>query len=113
MNLLKETKEVLALHGKTIADILWVGLRFYGWRKSETDKRLPVGSWSDFEKLADFNYDAGYGGIEIASGLVVVGNDWWLERGEYDGSEWWEFKRLPERPDDTTELRKDDLKERY
>lgn len=26
---------------------------------------------------------------------MVVGDDWWLERHEYDGSEWWEFKRLP------------------
>ena len=23
------------------------------------------------------------------------GSDWWLERGEYDGSEWWEFRREP------------------
>lgn len=30
--------------------------------------------------------------------LLVVGNNWWLERHNYDGSEWWEFKRLPTRP---------------
>jgi len=34
----------------------------------------------------------------IRNDLYVVGEDWWLERGEYDGSEWWEFKRLPECP---------------
>jgi hypothetical protein len=26
---------------------------------------------------------------------MVIGSDWWLERHEYDGSEWWEFKSLP------------------
>jgi hypothetical protein len=44
------------------------------------------------------NYDDGFGGNEIPLSLVVVGDDWWLERGEYDGSEWWEFKRLPPAP---------------
>lgn len=110
-NLLAETKEILAQSGKTVADVRWVGLRKRGWRNSESDKRLPVGSWADFEKFADFDYDSGYGGNEVAGGLVVVGDDWWLERGEYDGSEWWEFKRLPARPSDVTELRGSDLKE--
>lgn len=27
---------------------------------------------------------------------VVVGKDFWLERGEYDGSEWWSFKTTPQ-----------------
>ena len=30
--------------------------------------------------------------------LVVVGKDFWLERNNYDGSEWWEFKQVPVEP---------------
>lgn len=29
---------------------------------------------------------------------MIVGDDWWMERHEYDGSEWWEFKELPKKP---------------
>ena len=29
---------------------------------------------------------------------VAVGDNWWLERAEYDGSEWWEFKTIPKEP---------------
>ena len=30
-----------------------------------------------------------------ATDLVLVGDGWWIERCEYDGSEWWEFKTIP------------------
>lgn len=86
MNLLRETLQALTRAGKTIADIEWIGDSDY------------TGTWDDFAKIADFEYDAGYGGVEINQGLLIVGRDWWLERCEYDGSEWWEFKQLPRRP---------------
>lgn len=98
-NLLQETITALEENGKTPADVMWVGTReadesmyFYGEHKPS------AGSWSDFEKLADFTYDSGFGGQEIYQTLVVVGENWWLERHEYDGSEWWEYKRLPIKP---------------
>jgi hypothetical protein len=84
-NLLKETLEVLENINKTVKDVLWVGSR---------DGEYCI-SWEDFEKISDINYDSGYGSNEIISDLVVVGNNWWLERGEYDGSEWWNFKTTP------------------
>ena len=84
-NLLTETMEILADHGKTPSDVRWVG----GGEHCST--------WDDFAAIASFDYDNGFGGAEI-SPIVVVGDDWWLERGEYDGSEWWEFKALPVRP---------------
>lgn len=94
MNLLYETMEILMEHKKSAADVRWVGLRKDSLGMSENDGRLPVGSWEDFERVANFDYDAGYGGKEVASGLIIVGDDWWLERAEYDGSEWWEFTVL-------------------
>ena len=42
----------------------------------------------------DFNYDDGYGSQEL-DGVVLFKDNTWLERGEYDGSEWWEYKTPP------------------
>lgn len=68
--------------------------------------------WSDFEKLADFEYDSGYGGQHIAQDLVVIFADGsWLTRGEYDGSEWWEYNAPPAIPKtfkQITKLQSDD-----
>lgn len=93
-NLLQETFKILHEHGRTPDDVRWVG---------NADGTV-VSSWQSFEAVANFEYDAGYGGNEITLDLVIVGDDWWLERGEYDGSEWWEFKRLPERAQASTAL---------
>lgn len=46
------------------------------------------------EDLASINYDNGYGGQELF-GTIVLKDGTWLERGEYDGSEWWEHRKLP------------------
>lgn len=83
MNLLGETIIALKNNGKTIEDVSWVGIKDkYFW-------------WNEFERFADFDYNSSYGSPEINESLVIVGNDWWLERFEYDGLENWEFKTLP------------------
>lgn len=87
MSLLKETLRVLESNGKTPQDVKWVGTE-------DTS-----GTWDQFAENADFDYDSGYGSAEVAEDLKVVGKDWWLERGEYDGSEWWAFKTLPTKPE--------------
>jgi hypothetical protein len=86
MNLLKETIEVLKENKKGIEDVGWVGTRY------------SYMMWAEFEKIADYEYDSGYGGQEINDKLLVVGKDFWLERHEYDGSEWWEYKEQPQKP---------------
>lgn len=83
INLLEETLKALSSNGKTPEDVLWVGDHYYKT------------TWDDFASIANFNYDNGYGGNEIEDSLYIVGDNWWLERGEYDGSEWWEFKTTP------------------
>jgi hypothetical protein len=88
-NLLKETKNMLGFVKKTTSDIHWVG----------TDDGEYVSTWDEFEAQADFNYNSGYGGVEINTNLVIVGEDWWLERWEYDGSEGWRFCTKPQRRD--------------
>lgn len=89
VNLLRETKQVLQEHGGGPEDVLWVG-------RPELNLKCD---WAGFVKQANFIYENGYGCAEIPMDLVVVGKDWWLERYEYDGAEWWEFKRAPKEPE--------------
>lgn len=48
--------------------------------------------------IKDYKYDNGWGIPYINLDLKIIGNDWWLERHEYDGSEGWTFKTLPTQP---------------
>ena len=93
MNLLNETKGKLELFGKTLEDIEWIGTS-----KHYVDKELAL-------ELFDKEYDDGYGSQEVAYNLLVVGKDWWLERHEYDGSEWWEMKSMPIKPNEEMKIK--------
>ena len=88
-NLLEETLKVLKYLQIDEEEVAWVG----------SDNGAYAIPWGDFKKIASkTNYDGGYGGQEIAEDLVVVFKDnSWLERQEYDGSEWWSYKKAPER----------------
>lgn len=92
-NLLKETLELLEINNKKETDVKWVG--------TATHKS----TWEDFKKNADVDYDSDYGSPKVAQDLLVVGENWWLERGEYDGSEWWDYKEMPKEPTETIELK--------
>lgn len=45
----------------------------------------------------DFQYDDGYGGQELF-GTIWYKDGTFSQRGEYDGSEWWEHISVPEIP---------------
>lgn len=81
-NLLKETIKDLTEHGKTLEDIIWIG---------SSDGYITL---ETFKKLADIEYNAGYGAAEVAVDLVIIGENWYMTRGEYDGSEWWEYHSM-------------------
>lgn len=83
MNLYHETIEILKKHEKTLEDVLAI---------CGSDFQITK---EDFVKYANTEYDESYGASEVAVDLLVIGDDWWLERDEYDGSEWWEFKTMP------------------
>ena len=55
-------------------------------------------TYDQFLKDLDFQYDNGYG-IQQLSGTIWLINGDWFERGEYDGSEWWEYKTCPQIPE--------------
>lgn len=96
-NLLQETIDFLHKHGKTEANVQWVGSSHFST------------SWQHFKAVADFYYDEGHGSHEIALDLLIVGADFWLERQEYDGQEGWEFKTMPTKPALSIDLQNNDL----
>jgi hypothetical protein len=58
--------------------------------------------WTDeefktFLDQMDFEYDNGYGTQELF-GTLWLTDGTWLERAEYDGSEWWSHKFVPKIP---------------
>lgn len=94
MNLLNETIEALKEFGFSPDDVEWVG-----------SKLEPIRfTWQEFVDIADVEYDNDFGAPQVAEDLIIVGKHWWLERHEYDGSEWWEFKMMPKRPAKTTKI---------
>ena len=85
VNFLSETLSVLRREEIPVDDVAYVflddGIRCF---------------WEDFAKAAnEIYYDNGFGRVEINPSLMIVGFDWWLERREYDGSEWWEYCEAP------------------
>ena len=48
----------------------------------------------------DFKYDSGYGMQEVDGRVWLMEEGTWLERGEYDGSEWWVYRKCPQIPSD-------------
>lgn len=96
-NLLNETLEILKNHDKAESDVAWVG----------TDTIMT--SFDNFKIISNFEYDNGFGRQEINPYLIVVGKDFWLERHEYDGREWWEYKEMPERKEVVRLLSKEDI----
>jgi hypothetical protein len=63
---------------------------------------LPLGytenQCTEFLSRLAFEYDSGYGSQELF-GTIWYTDGSWSERGEYDGSEWWEHNTFPEIPE--------------
>jgi len=57
------------------------------------------GNLEEFLQALNFEYDNGYGGQNLF-GIVWFTDGTWAERGEYDGSEWWEHRKCPEIPEE-------------
>lgn len=53
----------------------------------------------DFLESLNFDYDSGYGGQELY-GTIWLDDGTWYTRGEYDGSEWWEYHCCPSIPEE-------------
>lgn len=71
-------------------------LIFYNLKVNHTEEEL-----NKFLDSLDFNYDSGYGWQQLF-GTIWFTDGSWADRDEYDGSEWWEHRRLPDIPQDLT-----------
>ena len=90
-NLWVETLASLYLNGVTPEQVLFV---------STSHGTVP---WEVFEARArGFDYNSGYGREEVRTDLKVVGLGWWLQRADYDGSEWWTFHKSPTQTEPST-----------
>ena len=49
--------------------------------------------FADFSDKLNFEYDSGYGGQQLYGRILF--EDSYSDRGEYDGSEWWENHKMP------------------
>ena len=82
MNLLKETIDDIKNSGHKIKDISFIGSESSGHQCT----------WKKFTALADKNYDSGFGAQKVASDLMIAFIDGsTMVRGEYDGSESWDY----------------------
>ena len=84
MNLLKETLTDIENSGHEVSDIVYIG----------SSESAFCCVWSEYETLANIEYDEAYGSQKIASDLIIVfsdGQSMW--RHEYDGSEWWMYSK--------------------
>ena len=82
MNFLKETINKIESNGQTVENIIFIGSRESGHSCT----------WGQFVELANFDYNNGFGGQEIPSDLMIAFADGaMMTRGEYDGSEWWDY----------------------
>ena len=96
MNLLTETRENIEQSGHTPSQIIFIG----------SERSGHSCTFKEYEKLADIEYHDGYGAQEVATDLIIVfsdGSKMW--RGEYDGSEGWEYSTPFKTPLERNEIR--------
>ena len=96
-NLLKETIIDIENSGHKVSDITFIGSLDSGYSCT----------WSEFLTLADIEYYNGFGGRGVAWDLTIVfsdGSTMW--RSEYDGSEWWDYRKPVEIPENQKQILK-------
>ena len=82
-NLWKETLEILEKHKKTYDDVICI---------CSDDYRISKDNYKEIAEQT--NYYDGYGAQEVVSDLRLYGDNWYIERAEYDGSEWFEYRTI-------------------
>lgn len=87
-NFYEETIEDIKRVGRTLEDIAWIG---------SYSVEIPINQFFKVAKAT--TYDNGWGRAEMPIDLRIVFKDGgYLERREYDGSEWWQYIAPMRRP---------------
>lgn len=70
-------------------------------KEKKINAKLKVGytenELDEFLNLIDEEYYSSYGAQELG-GKIWMKNNTWFEREEYDGKEWWTYKKIPKIP---------------
>lgn len=87
-------KELLELFGdkKPLCALLEFDNIEYKLKTNYTDE-----DYDKFMGSLNLSYDNGYGCQELFGTVWFLNGDW-ADRGEYDGSEWWQIRRQPTIP---------------
>jgi len=86
-------------------DVICAFVQDIGWYDDDEPQpariELPLGytdeQYGEFMGKLNFTYDSGYGAQNL-DGIIWFNDGSWATRGEYDGSEWWQYHKLPEVP---------------
>jgi hypothetical protein len=92
MSDMKNAKNELLEHVKG-RDVEFVSIAFRG-NYADAPTRIK-GTLDEVLPLLNFEYDSGYGGQELF-GYIWYTDGTWSDRGEYDGSGWWQHQQRPE-----------------
>jgi hypothetical protein len=76
--------------------VIHVWFKFGTYYKRPSDVEFS-GSLEDALSLLNFEYASGFGTQEL-EGIIWYEDGTWSNRGEYDGSEWWEYNKCPPIP---------------
>lgn len=112
-NLYEETEKTLSRNDKSWDDVEFISIgkdylpRYLG--EEPLFFFIPIEDFIEYSKNVD--YYSGHGSAEINTSLKIVGDDWWLERHEYDGAENWVYKEKPKKPKDELSIAKELLKD--
>lgn len=84
-------KEILEEVGEKEVELVRI---VFGKSYYDEPQQVIEGELEEVLPRLDFDYDCGYGG-QYLYGYIWYKDGTWSERGEYDGSEWWEHKECP------------------
>ena len=92
VNAREELTKILKEIGYTYDDIKCFNIRFYPKCCEPAKVAISGNDPEELKRNLNFDYDDGYGAQHLF-GLVLFKDNTWLERAEYDGSEWWEHRK--------------------
>lgn len=95
VNFKKETMEIIKEIGAEVLAYKFMRVMdpFFEKGNPKTFKGKGEINWEKIPAKL-LQYDDGFG-CQYWRGIILLSNNTWLERAEYDGSEWWEHNEAP------------------
>ena len=91
-NAREELDKILVYLSYSYDDIKCFNIAFYPQCCEPAKVKLKGSNVKELQEKINFIYDNGYG-MQHLHGVILFKDGAWIERVEYDGSEWWEYKK--------------------